>query len=166
MSINGYHANVYSTNGLSTINADVIQSTSISCDTFLDQSSSLFTGVSSNLQNQINSISGIISSGGGGYFSIYATQNTGFSTSLRYWGYSSGSNLSVNVPLIFSYGFKVTSITFSWQTTPTTAGIVQLYKNNTNVYEMTSITSSGANNNLNYITFNDINVVFDAAVVI
>ena len=72
--INGYNTNSYSCTGLSNIKADEVNATAIQCETFLDQNSNLFTGVSSNLQTQINTINSLVSVGstGGGYFSILA----------------------------------------------------------------------------------------------
>ena len=57
MSTNGYTTNYYSVNGISSINAD-----SINCDTFLDQPSSYYTGLVSNIQTQINNINTAVSS--------------------------------------------------------------------------------------------------------
>lgn len=58
MSVNGFHLNYSnSVTGLNSIIADQVVTGSLNCDTFLNQSSSLFTGVTSNIQNQINTIS-------------------------------------------------------------------------------------------------------------
>lgn len=154
MSINGYNTNVYSTTGLSNIKANEVIADSVNCDTFLDQSSSLFTGVSSNIQTQINTINSLVSVGstGGGYFSILATQNSGFVGS-TFWGYSSGTTPSVNNPLVFDYNFKVTSITFICQTIPTQSAQVKLYKNTSSVLTMDNI-------NTTRITFSNINIEY------
>jgi hypothetical protein len=106
----------------------------ITTDNLLSQPSSYFSGIQSNIQSQLNTINNnvnsITSTNGGGFFCILATQNTGFLTSTPYWGFSSGSNLATNsVPLTFSYTFKVISISFVCQTTPTVAGAVNLIKN-------------------------------------
>ncbi|NBP15937.1 hypothetical protein EBU95_16360 [bacterium] len=154
LSVNGFTTNNLTTTGLYNIDADEINADSVNCDTFLNQSSSLFTGVSSNLQTQINTINSLVSTGstGGGYFSILATQNSGFIAS-SYWGYSSGTNPTVNNPLVFGYNFKVTSITFICQTIPTTSAQVRLYKNGSSVYTMDPINATSK-------TFSNINVEF------
>ena len=60
LSVNGLTTNNLTTTGLYNIDANDITADSINCDTFLDQSSSLFTGVSSNLQTQINTINSLV----------------------------------------------------------------------------------------------------------
>jgi hypothetical protein len=153
-SINGYNTDSYSCTGLINLKADEVNATSINCETFLDQDSNLFSGVSSNIQTQINTINSLVSVGstGGGYFSILATQNSGFVAS-SYWGYSSGTNPTVNNPLVFGYNFKVTSITFICQTIPTTSATVLLYKNGSSVYTMDTINALSK-------TFSNINIDF------
>jgi septum formation inhibitor MinC len=154
LSVNGFTTNNLTTTGLYNIDADEINADTINCDTFLNQSSDLFTGVSSNIQTQINTINSLVSVGstGGGYFSILATQNSGFIAS-SFWGYSSGTNPTVNNPLVFGYNFKLTSITFICQTTPTTSATVILYKNGLSVYTMSNVNSLSK-------TFSNINVEY------
>ena len=53
LSVNGFTTNNLTTTGLYNIDADEINADSINCDTFLNQSSSLFTGITSNIQNQM-----------------------------------------------------------------------------------------------------------------
>jgi hypothetical protein len=147
----------YSINGLNNINADEITTSSLSCDTFLDQNSSLFTGVSSNLQNQINTINSFVSTGstGGGYFNIVATVASGFSTTNPYWAIGGGGVSSVVIPLVNNFSFKITAITFTSQSTPTTAGSVNLLNNGTNVYSMSSISSTS-------ITYSNLNILYNS----
>jgi hypothetical protein len=151
-SINGYNTDSYSCTGLINLKADEVNATSINCETFLDQDSNLFSGITSNLQSQLNSINGLVTSGGGGCFAILATQNSGFVAN-SYWGYSSGTNPTVNNPLVFGYNFKVTSITFICQTIPTTSATVLLYKNGSSVYTMDTINALSK-------TFSNINIDF------
>ena len=151
-SINGYNTDTYSCTGLINLKADEVNATSINCETFLDQDSNLFSGITSNLQSQLNSINGLVTSGGGGCFAILATQNTGFVAN-SYWGFSSGSNPTVNNPLVFGYAFQVTSITFIAQITPSTSGTVLLYKNGQSVYTMSDINSTSK-------TFSNIDIDF------
>ena len=107
-----------------------------------------------NIQSQINGILNTISFGysSGGYFSILATQNSGFFGN-SYWGYSSGTNPTVNNPLVFQYAFNVIGITFTCQTVPSVSATVSIYRNGISVYTMTNINSTSN-------TFSNIDVGF------
>ena len=61
--VTGYNTGSYSCTGLINLKADEVTATSISCDTFLNQSSSLFTGISSNIQTQIDYINTLVNLG-------------------------------------------------------------------------------------------------------
>jgi hypothetical protein len=126
---------------------------SITCDTFLDQSSALFTGVSSYIQTQINTINSLVSVGstGGGSFSLLCGLTGGFSTATPFFNFGGGGATTVNIPVVQSFPFKVTSITITCQSVPSTLATVHLYKNNDIVYTMDSINSRTT-------TFNDINI--------
>ena len=156
LSVNGFTTNNLTTTGLYNIDADEINADSVNCDTFLNQSSSLFTGVSSNLQTQINTINSLVSTGstGGGFFAITATQNSGYVTG-NYWGFNSGTNPSNNIPLVFDYSFKITSITIISQSIPTSPVVFLIKKNAITIYESPSYT-------IDSITFNDLNLPFVA----
>jgi hypothetical protein len=155
MSINGYNTGNYSCTGLINLKADEVTATTISCDKFLDQNSSLFTGVSSNIQTQLNTINTLVSVGstGGGYFSILCGLTSGFSTATPFFNFGGGGASAVNIPIVQNFTFKVTSITITCQSVPTTTATVHLYKNNDNVYAMASISSRST-------TFNDINIEY------
>ena len=140
--MNGFNSE--SLNGLSNIYADDIET-----NTFLDQNSNLFTGISSNIQTQINTINSLVSSGGG-YFAITATQNSGYIPN-TYWGFNSGTNPSVNIPLVFAYSFKIISITIISQSTPTSPVEFVLSKNAVTIYTSPSYT-------IDSISFNDLNL--------
>ena len=102
----------------------------------------------------------MVTSGGGGCFAILATQNTGFVAN-SYWGFSSGTNPTVNNPLVFGYNFKVTSIAFICQTTPSTSATVMLYKNGQSVYTMSDINSMSktfSNINIEYLAGDTFNI--------
>jgi hypothetical protein len=152
-SINGYNTGNYSCTGLLNLKADEVNATTISCDKFLDQNSNLFTGVSSNIQTQLNTINSLVSVGstGGGYFSILCGLTNGFSTTTPFFNFGGGGASAVNIPIVQNFTFKVTSITITCQSVPTTTATVQLYKNNDIVYAMASISSRST-------TFNDINI--------
>ena len=128
LSVNGLTTNNLTTTGLYNIDANDITADSINCDTFLDQSSSLFTGVSSNLQTQINTINSLFSVGstGGGYFSILCGLVNGFSTTNPFFNFGGAGVSAVNTPVVQSFPIKVTSITFTSQTVPTTSATVSL----------------------------------------
>jgi len=155
LSVNGFTTNNLTTTGLYNIDADEINADSVNCDTFLNQSSSLFTGVSSNLQTQINTINSLVSVGqtGGGYFSILGGLANGFSTTNPFFNFGGAGVSAVNVPVVQSFPFKVTSITFTCQTTPANPATVHLYKNGSNVYTMEPINAVSK-------TFNNINISY------
>jgi hypothetical protein len=91
------------------------------------------------IQEQINAI--IYGNNPGGYFSITATQNSGFIAN-SYWGFNSGTNPIVNIPLVYAYPFRIIGIVISCQSTPTSA-TVRIIKNGTDdVYEMTDVNST------------------------
>ena len=144
--------------GLENLNVDEIECYSLKTNYISNDELNTLKGSNINLtlQSQINTLNQYVSNGssGGGFFSITATQNTGFYANL-YWGYNSGTNPSSNVPLVFSYDFKVNSITFSCQSIPNTSATVQLIKNGSVVYTMPNI-------NALTNTFNNMNVIFSA----
>ena len=148
--MNGFNSE--SINGLVNIYADDVET-----NNFINQPSSLFTGVSSNIQTQLNTINTLVSTGstGGGYFSILCGQANGFSTVSPYWNMGGGGINAVNTPVVQSFAFKVIGITFACQSIPTTAGTVNLIKNGTSIYNMSSINST-------LVTFSNLNLIFNA----
>ena len=148
--MNGFNSE--SINGLVNIYADDVET-----NNFINQPSSLFTGVSSNIQTQLNTINTLVSTGstGGGYFSILCGQANGFSTVSPYWNMGGGGINAVNTPVVQSFAFKVIAITFACQSIPTTAGTVNLIKNGTSIYTMSSINST-------LVTFSNLSLIFNA----
>jgi hypothetical protein len=109
MSINGYNTNSYNLTGLNNINldsldADSINTNSLVCQTFLNQDSSYFTNINSNIQTQINNMNTAItnintSESIGGNFMMWAETpaintiiNSGF-----HWNFGSASNSNSGV---------------------------------------------------------------------
>jgi hypothetical protein len=136
-------------NDLSQIYCNTLNTSTITNDEF-----NALQGIStaSTIQEQINAI--IYGNNPGGYFSITATQNSGFIAN-SYWGFNSGTNPTVNIPLVYAYPFRIIGIVISCQSTPTSA-TVRIIKNGTdNVYEMT-----GVNSTLN--TFQGLTIDFNA----
>ena len=144
--------------GLENLNVDEIECYSINTNYISNDEINTLKGSNINLtlQSQINTLNSVITSGnnGGGFFCITATQNSGFIAN-TYWGYNSGTNPTVNIPLVFSYEFKVNSITFTCLSIPSTQATVYLYKNGNIVYTMPNINTTS-------ITFSNINVIFSA----
>jgi len=142
--------------GLENLNVDEIECYSINTNYISNDEINTLKGSNINLtlQSQINTLNSVITSGnnGGGFFCITATQNSGFIAN-TYWGYNSGTNPTVNIPLVFSYEFKVNSITFTCLSIPSTQATVYLYKNGNIVYTMSHINTTS-------ITFSNINVIF------
>ena len=144
--------------GLQNLNVDEINCYSLKTNYISNDEINTLKGSNINLtlQSQINTLNQYVSNGssGGGFFSILATQNTGFIAN-TYWGFNSGTNPTSNIPLVFSYDFKVNSITFTCLSIPTTQATVYIYKNGSVVYTMPNI-------NALTNTFYNINILFSA----
>jgi hypothetical protein len=135
-------------NDLSQIYCNTLNTSTITNDEF-----NALQGIStvSTIQDQINAI--LYGNNAGGYFSITATQNSGFIAN-SYWGFNSGTNPTVNIPLVYAYPFRIVGIVISCQSTPSTSATVRIIKNGTSVYEIT------VNSTLN--TFQGLTIDFNA----
>ena len=153
-STNGYNTGNYSCTGLINLKADELNADTIICDTietslvsYEEMKQLQGINTNTNIQDQIN---GLVNNGG--CFAILATQNTGFVAN-TYWGFNSGTNPTTNIPLVFGYAFKLSSITITCQSVPTSAATVRILQNGSVIYTMSSINSLTQ-------TFNDINMDF------
>ena len=131
--------NVVNLNNIQDLKCQTIETTLVEADRF-NQLRDINTNTT--IQEQINSLYF-----NGGCFPILATQNSGFVAN-TYWGFSSGSNPTVNNPLIFGFKFLLRSITIVCQTIPSQTATVRIYKNTTVIYEMTINTLINTFNNI------------------
>ena len=152
--INGLNNMYTDITNLYDINSDQITSTNLVTESMNGQDSALFDGITSNIQDQLDSLnSGITSSTGGGAFSIQCAMSTGFIAS-RYFQFGGAiSVLGNNVPLQFDFDFVVTGINIQiLQTMGASTATVKLIKNNVAV--QTIFIDSV---NVNYV---DINITY------
>jgi hypothetical protein len=138
MSINGYSPSPYMINGLNDIDANNIVCETIETSFVSYEEIKQLQGINVNttIQAQINTLIN-----NGGCFCILATQNAGFIAN-SYWGFSSGSNPTTNIPLVFSYGFRIIGITITCQTNPSSSATVQIRRNGSLHQEFTGINST------------------------
>lgn len=130
--INGLNNMYTDITNLYDINADDITSTNLIVESINGQDSALFDGITSNIQDQLDSLnSGIITStGGGGCFSIEAAMSTGFVASRFFQFGGSALYLAVNVPMKLGYDFKISAISINLAASMGTGtATIKLYKN-------------------------------------
>lgn len=127
--------------GLVTVNADDIYS-----DYYQDVSSQsivYLNGLTSNVQQQIDTLSSKTNNGGG-YFMIWAECANGYSTanSGYTWSYGANGTNATNTPLVL--GFSCNLIRFSVRSSsiPTTAATIQILKNGNILYQVSGISST------------------------
>ena len=91
--INGLNNMYTDITNLYDINADDITSTNLVVESINGLDADVFDGITSNIQDQLDSLnSGITSSGGGGCFSIEAAMTGGFLAS-RYFQFGGSASL-------------------------------------------------------------------------
>jgi hypothetical protein len=115
--------------------------TSLTCDTFQGVDGEYFEGITSNIQDQIDSIvvGGLTNTTG--YFSLIATAPNGFVLTNTYtWLWSGGAASNGAAPISHNFPFTITSVFITFGSAITTAGTIVIEKNGSTIYTMSSIT--------------------------
>jgi hypothetical protein len=118
---NGYFTDIYADN----IITNQLQSQDIN----------LFTGVTSNIQNQITSLTNQIVNGytGGGFFALTAIQSSGF-TAANYFLFGGGVQNAVIAPIQLNFNFIITAFQIRVNTSTATAAQIIIRINQLTVY--------------------------------
>lgn len=116
--------------------------TSLTCDNFQNTDGDYFTGVTSNIQDQINNLAtgGTINTTA--YFSLIASSSNGFVISSAYsWLWSGGAVSNGAAPISHNFPFTITSLFITFGTTVTTAGTIVIEKNGSTIQTISGITA-------------------------
>lgn len=109
-----------------------------------NQSITYLEGLTSNVQQQIDTIAG--SGGSGGYFLIWSETANGYSTanSGYQWSYGANGTNATNVPLILGFSCNLIKFALRSSSIPTTTANIQILKNGSIVYTISSISTNSA----------------------
>lgn len=125
--------------GLVTVNADDIYSNFY--QDVSSQSIVYLNGLTSNVQQQIDSLKG---SKGGGYFLVWAESANGYSTANSgfTWSYGASGTNATNTPLVLGFSCNLIRFAIRSSSIPTTSATVQILKNGVLYYQVTGITGT------------------------
>ena len=120
-------------------------------------------GTLTSLQNQINSITGI-STSGGGTFNVWFETSAGFdpTTTPYQWSMGNGNKSTNSFPLPLTYACTLDKAYWKSSGTPTTSGSVSIEKNGTGVFTMsglnTALTTLTFSPNISFVSGDNINI--------
>jgi hypothetical protein len=137
-----YLNGIYQANDITVTGEDSAYFTNLTCDNFQGVDGTFFTGVTSNIQDQIDDIviGGLTNTRG--YFSLITSAGAGFSTTPTYtWIWSGGATSSTASPISHNFPFIISSLFITFGTTVTSAGTIVLEKNGVTYQTFSGITA-------------------------
>jgi len=137
-----YLNGIYQANDITVTGEDSAYFTNLTCDNFQGVDGTFFTGVTSNIQDQIDDIVIGGPTNTRGYFSLIASAGAGFSTTPTFtWIWSGGTTSNTASPISHNFAFVVSSLFITFGSTVTSPGTITIQKNGTAYQTFSGITT-------------------------